>query len=101
MPSDQPGRRRIVRRQAMGSAVQLPETLSPLLQRIYHQRSLNTAAELERGLERMLPLQQLAGLKSAAGLLHEKMTGQARILIVADFDADGATSCALLIRGVR
>jgi len=85
----------------MGLPVPLPETIPPLLQRIYHRRCLNTVTELQRNLERMLPPGSLAGLEAAAALLHEKLAGQARILIVADFDADGATSCALLTRGLR
>ena len=101
MPSEGAAGRRIVRRAENGSAPRLPDTLPPLLQRIYRQRPLSDATELERGLEHLLPLQQLDGLDRAAALLHRHLAGQGRILIVADFDADGATSCALLIRGLR
>ncbi|HEB96210.1 MAG TPA: single-stranded-DNA-specific exonuclease RecJ, partial [Sedimenticola thiotaurini] len=93
--------RRIRRRQSSDSGLELPDDLPPLLQRIYRQRPLASATELERGLERMLPLSALGGLEPAAELLHRTLERQAPILVVADFDADGATSCALLVRGLR
>ncbi len=100
MPSEPPARR-IVRRQPQGEGPELPAELPPLLRRVYRQRPLNSAQELERGLERLLPLDRLSGLSRAAELLQEMLARDAPILVLADFDADGATSCALLVRGLR
>ena len=75
--------------------------LQPLLARIYAQRGIETMEELERGLAHMLPLGQLKGIESAAELLAEAISEQQRILIVGDFDCDGATSSALAVRALH
>lgn len=49
----------------------------------------------------MLPVTLLDNSAAAASILHQAIEQQKRIVIVADFDADGATSCALAIRGLR
>jgi single-stranded-DNA-specific exonuclease len=89
--------RRIVRREAM-SAGELPPELHPVLARIYRARQVADAAQLDRSLERLLPPTLLKGMDAAVALLEEALTADRRILIVADYDADGATSCALLVR---
>lgn len=76
-------------------------TLHPLLKRIYTTRGIKSGAELELGLERLLPYQQLMGIDQAVACLADALTHQQRILIVGDFDADGATSSALAIRALR
>lgn len=75
--------------------------LHPILARIYAQRGIESAAQLERGLARMLPLDQLKGIEQAAELLAEAITSEQRILIVGDFDCDGATSSALAVIALR
>jgi single-stranded-DNA-specific exonuclease len=71
----------------------------PLLQRVYAARGVNDAAQLQLTLDRMLPLRDLEGITDAVQLLLEHRQG--RILIVGDFDADGATSTALVVRQLR
>ncbi|MCP4995122.1 MAG: single-stranded-DNA-specific exonuclease RecJ [Gammaproteobacteria bacterium] len=83
----------------MGSG--LPETLHPILRRVYANRHLHHENELERDLGRLVPASELGQVEEGAQLLHKVLMEQGRILVVADFDADGATSCALLIRGLR
>jgi single-stranded-DNA-specific exonuclease len=73
----------------------------PLLQRIYALRGVSDPGELDYRLSAMLPPEALGGTREAAQLLHRVMAGQGRILVVADFDADGATSCALALRALR
>ncbi|WP_335342312.1 single-stranded-DNA-specific exonuclease RecJ [Sedimenticola hydrogenitrophicus] len=73
----------------------------PLLQRIYALRGVSDLGELDYRLSAMLPPEALGGTREAAQLLHRVMAGQGRILVVADFDADGATSCALALRALR
>lgn len=74
----------------------LPQ-LQPLLRRLYVSRGLKKTQELERGVKGLLLWQQLAGIDTAVDLLQQTMeTGQC-IVIVGDFDADGATSTALAV----
>ncbi|MCW8881176.1 MAG: single-stranded-DNA-specific exonuclease RecJ [Sedimenticola sp.] len=82
------------------SAPALPG-IAPILQRIYTLRGIQTAAELDYSLTALIPPDQLGGTREAAQLLHQLMVQQGKILIVADFDADGATSCALMMRSLQ
>jgi len=79
----------------------LSANLHPVLSRIYRARAVTTPAELEHGLDRLLPPAQLLGMERAVRLLAETLRARKRILVVADFDADGATSCALVVRALH
>ena len=73
------------------------ENLPPLLQRIYRNRGLTSAADVDyRAANLLRP--NLKGIGQAAALLADAVEGRHRILIVGDFDADGATGCALALR---
>jgi len=89
----------IVRR-PRGKAVPLVD-VHPVLQRVYAAREIETAAELDYTLDTLLPPAQLDGLAGAVSLLEQAISGQQRIVVVGDFDADGATSCALSLRALR
>jgi single-stranded-DNA-specific exonuclease len=78
---------------------ELPEELPPLLRRIYAARRVARAAELATGLDAMLPVSSLANACEAAELLLRHRQG--RVLVVGDFDADGATSTALVLHALR
>lgn len=73
----------------------------PLLQRIYAARDIRSAAELVRELRGLTPPTALKHIGQAVELLHTALRERWRILIVADLDADGATSCALAVRALR
>ena len=75
--------------------------LPPLLTRLYAARGVLSAVELDKGLARLLPYQQLKGIDAAVELLVQALQQQQRILIVGDFDADGATASAVGLRGLR
>lgn len=79
----------------------LPDDLPPLLRRIYAARQVSDRTQLEQGLDRLHPTQTLGGMTDAVALLQEALAQEWRIMIVADFDADGATSCALAVRALR
>ena len=85
----------------------LPETLPdlgelpPLLTRLYAARGVQSAVELDKGLARLLPYQQLKGIEAAVQLLVEALQQRQRILIVGDFDADGATASSVGVLGLR
>ena len=91
----------IKRRDVPGHAVQLPAQLHPVLKRIYAARDVSDASELEHGLKHLQPYQRLKGIEEAVALLIAALEGQQSILIVGDFDADGATSSALAVRTLR
>lgn len=73
--------------------------LHPLLRRLYAARGVTCREDLDLSLERMLPVSSLEGVEAAARLLAAHRSG--RILVVGDFDADGATGSALLVRALR
>ncbi len=79
----------------------LPSDLHPVLARIYRLRNMVTAIELDQSLERLLPPTRLKDMERAVALLASMIREDKRVLIVADFDADGATSCALVVRALR
>ena len=75
--------------------------LPPLLTRLYASRGVQSAAELDKGLARLIPFQQLKGMDVAVSLLVTALAQGQRILIVGDFDADGATASAVGVLGLR
>ena len=94
--------RSIVRHaQADSSAQERPEAISPLLWRVYRARGISDVTELERELSSLIPPEHMSGLDAAVTLLVEAIELEKRILIVGDFDADGATSCALAVLALR
>ena len=92
---------KIVRRTPPTTQLSLPDGLPEVLQRIYAARGLHSSHELSHELEHLHPLENLSGLEQAVELLSTALRNHQRILIVADFDADGATSCALAVRALR
>ena len=90
----------LLRRRSANPNLDLPGSLHPLIQRIYSQRAVLSAEELELGLDNLLPPNRMYGMESAVDLLIEALQRQKHILIVSDFDVDGATSCALAIKAL-
>ena len=73
----------------------------PLLARLLAARGVASAEELDDSLARLLPPGQLKGAQAAAALLADAIAAGQRICFVADYDCDGATACAVGIRGLR
>jgi len=73
----------------------------PLLDRLYRARQVKNARELDRTLSAMLPPDLLLGMENAVNLLVRAREAQQKIVIVGDFDADGATSTALTVLALR
>ncbi|WP_439291878.1 MULTISPECIES: single-stranded-DNA-specific exonuclease RecJ [Rahnella] len=90
-----------LRRREAATGVELPADLSPLLRRLYLARGVKESQELERSVRGMLPYQQLDGIDTAVALLQKALAERLRIIIVGDFDADGATSTALTLLSLR
>ena len=72
----------------------------PLLARLFAARGVRSGDELDNGLARLLPPSSLRGAEAAAVLLADAIAAQQRICIVADYDCDGATACAVALRGL-
>ena len=73
----------------------------PLLAQLYAARGVRTADELDQGLARLISPTTLLGTKEAAVLLANAIENNLHICIVADYDCDGATACAVAMRGLR
>jgi single-stranded-DNA-specific exonuclease len=73
----------------------------PLLSRLFAARGIQSADELDDGLAKLLPPHTLKGTEAAAILLADAIAAHKRLCIVADYDCDGATACAVGLRGLR
>jgi single-stranded-DNA-specific exonuclease len=90
----------LIRRRACAESCEFAPDMHPVLRRVYAGRGLKSAADLDLSLERLLPVGSLAGVDAAARLLIAHRSA-GRVLVIGDFDADGATSTALLVRSLR
>ena len=90
----------LLQRRSANPDLELPDSLHPLIQRIYSQRAVINAEELELGLDNLLSPNRMYGMEQAVDLLVDVLQQQKQILIVSDFDVDGATSCALVIKAL-
>ena len=75
--------------------------IHPLLARLFASRGVQAPDELDDGLAKLLPPNTLKGIDAAAQILVDAIREQAHVCIVADYDCDGATACAVAIRGLR
>jgi len=91
----------IIRRREPRDGSQLPDDVHPLLRRLYAARSLNAADDLQLALDRLIPVRQLGGIDIAIELLCRHYTAKSRVVVIGDFDADGATSTALVVRQLQ
>ena len=82
------------------SALQATD-LPAFMQQIYANRGATHPSDVDLALANLLPPTQLLGAQDAANLLADAIEGQARVVVVGDFDADGATSCALSVSVLR
>jgi single-stranded-DNA-specific exonuclease len=73
----------------------------PLLARLLAARGVRSAAEVDDGLPHLLPPASMKGVAEAARLLADVIEAGQRIVVVADYDCDGATACAVALRGLR
>lgn len=90
----------VVRRTINPTALASLSSQHPLLARIYAARGIVEESELDLSFTGLLSFHDLKGIDQAVDLLQQAVTGQKKILIVGDFDADGATSSALAIRAL-
>jgi len=91
-------KKQIVRRSVNLAAASFDDARPPILQRIYASRGVTTERQLDRSLSHLLSFHALKGIDDAVQLLVNALQQQQSILIVGDFDADGATSSAVAVK---
>jgi single-stranded-DNA-specific exonuclease len=93
--------RTIRRRGAVEAAGAWPDDVPPLLRRIYTARGATSIDQARPRLAQLHPPDALGGLEAATGLLADAIARDRHIVVVGDFDCDGATACAVGVRGLR
>ena len=91
----------IVRRNGAAAPALIAAGIDPVLARIYAARGVASVADLDTTLAALPSYTELRGADVAAARLADAIAGRERIVIVADYDADGATACAVGVRGLR
>ncbi len=91
----------MVRRREVPAAGEWTGATPPLLRRVYAARNALDETQARPRLSQLLPPDGMSGLDAAAGLLASAISGDRHILVVGDFDCDGATACALGVKGLR
>lgn len=90
-----------IRRRAVSKTGDWPAGFSPLLQRIYAGRGAGNLEQAQPRLAQLLSPDSLGGLQAAGTLLAQAIADNRHIVVVGDFDCDGATACAVGVRGLR
>jgi len=93
----------IISRTPSVSALQhlLDAGYSPALARIFAARGITDSQQLDTSFAGLLPLDSLKNAREMARLLADAIAEEKKILVIADYDADGATACAVAVRGLR
>ena len=75
--------------------------IHPVLARVYAARGINSPSDLDTKLSQLIPFEQLKNATLAAQLLADSIAARKRLMIIADYDCDGATACAVGLRALR
>lgn len=94
-------RKQIIRRELPAQHLATLEPLHPILRRVYASRQVATPQELDCSFENLLSYESLLDINKAVQVLADAVMQNQTILIVGDFDADGATSTAVAVRALR
>jgi single-stranded-DNA-specific exonuclease len=79
----------------------LPDHLHPIIKQIYASRGIKSATELELNVSQLCSIESLKGINQGCQVLHQALLENKNIAIIGDFDADGATSTALMMEALR
>ena len=96
-----PARRELKQRQSQAVSDTLPDGLHPVIRRVLLARNITDQSALDLKLGRLLPPTSLAGINQAAEILADAIVSDQSILIVGDFDADGATGTSVAVRALK
>lgn len=91
----------VIRPRIIPGNIKLATHIHPLLQRIYLARGITSDEQLNHSTQALLNYQRLSDIDKATEILYQTATEQKNILIVGDFDTDGATSTALIMTALR
>jgi len=91
--------KQIIRRPSVNDQ-HLPTALHPVIKQIYARRGVNSSDELLLNAQQLISVDKLLGIDQACVLLHQAFLDKSKIIIVGDFDADGATSTALMMEAL-
>ena len=75
--------------------------IHPVLARVYAARGISSPAQLDNKLDQLLAFSEMKNANAAAVLLADAIAAQRKLMIIADYDCDGATACAVGVRGLR
>lgn len=92
---------RIVKLRKVPTDISLGHEFHPVMQRVLLSRGITSVEEVKHSLDGLLPFHALSNIGEACELLSTALKQQQSIMIIADYDSDGATSCALAMRGLR
>ncbi|CAB1276481.1 single-stranded-DNA-specific exonuclease RecJ [Candidatus Nitrosacidococcus tergens] len=92
---------RVLKQRRIVHPSKLPNTIHPVLRKVYEARNIQSINDLDYRLVHLPSPWLFSNIHAAVELLMEALTQDWQILIVADFDADGATSCAVAVRALR
>ncbi len=90
-----------IRRRNVSRDIELDKSLPPLLKRIYLARNISDDSQLDYHLKHLPPPHMMKGMYGAVSLLADAVAADQKCLIIGDFDADGATSTTVMIKGLR
>jgi len=79
----------------------LPDQLHPLIKQIYANRGIKDSSQLELTVSQLCAVESLKGVEQGCQILHQALIENKNIAIIGDFDADGATSTALMMEALR
>lgn len=91
----------VIKRRELPAKTQLVTISHPLLQRVYLGRGISSVEQLNHSTQSLLNYQQLAGIEQGVEILYHVASLGKKILIVGDFDTDGATSTALIVSALK
>ena len=91
----------IRQRESAAGEIDWPSDVPPILRRLYAARGIRHPAQVDHRLARLMRPDGLTGLERAASLLEQAIAQQQSILVIGDYDCDGATGCAVAVRGLR
>jgi len=94
-------KKRIIRHKTSHDSDTLPDSIHPVLKRIYQHRDIHSEELIDKSLQKLLPFTQLSNINQAAQIIADCLVNKQRIIIIGDFDADGATSTTVAIKSLR
>ena len=74
---------------------------SPAMARIFAARGITDSKQLDTSLAGLLPFDSLKNAREMARMLADAIAARKKLMVIADYDADGATACAVAVRGLR